>query len=69
MRDPSGSKILYLRACAFAEWQSNFGTHLLVAGLAAATLLGQPSIAEAGVVIEQPKTKKVSRQSLLGIVV
>jgi hypothetical protein len=49
-----------LRACDFAEWHTKFGVHLIAAGLTAATLLGQPSIAEAGVVIEQPKTKKVS---------
>lgn len=42
-----------------AEWHTKFGVHLIAAGLTAATLLGQPSIAEAGVVIEQPKTKKV----------
>lgn len=47
-----------------AEWQTRFGVHLLAAGLAAATVLGQPSIAEAGVVMEQPKVKKVSRHSV-----
>jgi len=42
-----------------AEWQTKCGVHLLAAGLAAATILGQPSIAEAGVVITQPEVKKV----------
>lgn len=42
-----------------ADWQTRFGVHLLAAGLAAATVLGQPSIAEAGVVMEQPKVKKL----------
>lgn len=49
-----------------AEWQTKCGVHLLAAGLAAATILGQPSIAEAGVVITQPEVKKVSGQSMRG---
>lgn len=42
-----------------AGWQRSVGVQLLAAGLAATALVASPSIADAKVVLEQPKVKKV----------
>lgn len=42
-----------------AEWSRKLGVHLLAAGIALSVSLGQPNIAEAGVVMEQPKSRKL----------
>ena len=47
--------------CA-AEWSKKLGVHLLAAGIALSATLGQCHIAEAGVVLEQPKSRKVRKE-------
>lgn len=50
------------RVLVTADWTKKIGVHLLAAGIALSATLGQVSTAEAkaGVVIEQPKSRKVN---------
>lgn len=55
----------HLFRALFADWGKKVGVHLLAAGLALSVSLGHVNVAEAGVVIEQPKARKVGNQALL----
>ena len=51
--------ILVKTEILLAEWSKKLGVHLLAAGIALSATLGHPNVAEAGVVYEQPKSRKV----------
>lgn len=63
MRDTRDQAQTVSRCHLLAEWSRKLGVHLLAAGIALSVSLGQPNIAEAGVVMEQPKSRKVLRRS------